>query len=155
MAFECHLYANAFDDYSRALDKITPRSLSPVSSTLFVWQSEKAALAVPSGLFSLGQTCSYFLCLMKNFHLAFRAALSSRLWGASHPHEWAFLLRWGLPARAFARTGLTPPPQADAESPSARMFLAALLSRSCQTPHSGQTHSRTSSGRSSTTCLQS
>src|SRR5262245_33922716 len=59
------------------------------------------------------------------------------------------------PSRAFTRTGLTLPPQADAESPSARMFFAALISRSWQTPHSGQTHSRTSSGRSSTTCLQS
>src|SRR5436853_7817105 len=75
--------------------------------------------------------------------------------GASSPRELAFLLRWELPVRAFARTGLTPPPQAATESPSARMFLLALISRSWQTPHSGQTHSRTSSGRSSTTCLQS
>src|SRR5436853_7619738 len=71
--------------------------------------------------------------------------------GASSPRELAFLLRWELPVRAFARAGLTPPPQADTESPSARMFLAALRSRSWQTPHSGQTHSRTSSGRSSPT----
>ena len=44
--------------------------------------------------------------------------------GASHPHERDFLLRWGLPLRAAA--GLTPPPQADAESPSARMFLTGV-----------------------------
>jgi hypothetical protein len=30
----------------------------------------------------------------------------------SSSHKWAFLLRWGLPARADSRTGLTPPPQA-------------------------------------------
>ena len=59
--------------------------------------------------------------------------LTSSPWvnpGDAHPHEWAFLLRGDVPVRAFARPGLTISPQAEAVSPTAKMFFAALISRS-------------------------
>src|SRR6185312_2233338 len=74
--------------------------------------------------------------------------------GASLPHERAFPASMGVARRAFARTGLTLPPQAATESPSVRMFFAALISLSWHTPHSGHIHSRTSSVRLSRTCPQ-
>ncbi len=50
--------------------------------------------------------------------------------GASHSHEREFPASTGVACRTRVRTGLTLPPQANAESPSARMFRAALVSRS-------------------------
>src|SRR5215470_3290939 len=64
--------------------------------------------------------------------------------GASPSHEEAFLLRRGLPGLAFTAPGLTASPQAATVSPTARMFFAALISRSWTTPHSGHAHDRTS-----------
>src|SRR2546421_8395378 len=84
--------------------------------------------------------------------------LTSSPWvnpGDSHPHEWAFLLRGDLPGLAFTAPGLTASPQAATASPAAKMFLAALISRSCWTPHSGQVQKRISSGKESRTCPQS
>jgi hypothetical protein len=60
MAFECHLFANVPCDCSGELDKITPRSLFTLPSTLFIWQSQKAALAIQSGQISFRQTCTSF-----------------------------------------------------------------------------------------------
>src|SRR6266566_3573875 len=75
--------------------------------------------------------------------------------GDSHPHEWAFLFHRVLPVRAFARPGLTDSPQAATASPAANTFLAALISRSWSTPHSGQTQCRISRERESRICPQS
>jgi len=60
--------------------------------------------------------------------------------------------RWvpASPGPAGTSPGLTSPPQAAAARPAARMFRAALPSRSCTTPHA-QVHSRTASGFGSDT----
>src|SRR6266571_9377019 len=63
MAPDKYLSANTPYNYSRALDKVTSRSLFTVSPTLFVWKSAKATFTVPSSLLSLGQACSRVLCL--------------------------------------------------------------------------------------------
>src|SRR5258708_27363933 len=74
--------------------------------------------------------------------------------GASSSHEEAFPASLATACLALATAGLTLPPQAATESPSVRMFFAALVSRSCTTPHAGHTHSRMSSGSESSTSLQ-
>src|SRR5947209_12986124 len=74
--------------------------------------------------------------------------------GDSHSHERAFLLRGDLPGLVFTAPGLTASPQAATASPAAKMFLAALISRSCWTPHAGQVQKRISSVRESRTCPQ-
>jgi hypothetical protein len=50
--------------------------------------------------------------------------------------------------------GLMFAPQTDTASPAAKMFLLALISRSCRVPHLGQSHSRTLNGSLSTICPQ-
>lgn len=51
----------------------------------------------------------------------------------------------------YSDTGFTISPKASTASPAALMFAAALISRSCSVPHSGQFHDRTSSGIDSET----
>src|SRR5947209_19397728 len=75
--------------------------------------------------------------------------------GDSHSHERAFLLRGDLPGLVFTAPGLTASPQAATASPAAKMFFAALISRSSWTPHSGQVQKRISSVKESSTCPQS
>jgi hypothetical protein len=62
----------------------------------------------------------------------------------SSRHREAFLLRGVLPGLAFTAPGLTDSPQAVTASPAAKMFLAALISRSWTTPHSGHIQERIS-----------
>src|SRR5579864_5639740 len=60
-----------------------------------------------------------------------------------------------MPGLVFTAPGLTASPQAATASPAARMFFAALMSRSWTTPHSGQFHERSSSVSESRICPQS
>ena len=53
------------------------------------------------------------------------------------------------------QTGFTDSPRADTASPAAKIFRAALMSRSWILPHSGQTQSRTFNGIFGTVCPQS
>src|SRR5262245_47646532 len=53
-----------------------------------------------------------------------------------------------------SRFGLTTPPQAQTASPSALVLQAALTSRSCTAPQTGQVHSRTARGRDSSSWPQ-
>ena len=73
---------------------------------------------------------------------------------SSHRGE-GFLLRRVVPDWAFARPGLTDSPQAVTASPAARMFFAALMSRSWTVLHSGQVQERTSKVKESSLCPQS
>src|SRR5690606_13432313 len=70
--------------------------------------------------------------------------------GDSNRRRLGFLLHSRSPAREDSRGGLTPAPQAFylSASPAARMFLAALTSRSWVAPQ-GQVHCRTFSGMAS------
>ena len=51
-----------------------------------------------------------------------------------------FLLHRAVPTRAEAVAGRAVSPEADTVSPTANMFFAAFISRSCGMPHSEQVH---------------
>ena len=65
-----------------------------------------------------------------------------------------FLLQRAAPTRAEAVVGLTVSPQAATVSPTAKMFWAALTSRSWVRPHPGHVHCLMSSIKESSTCPQ-
>jgi hypothetical protein len=78
--------------------------------------------------------------VQKNVVECLTRMLTSSPWlkpGDSKNHFLGFLLRGDAPRLAFAAPGLIISPQAEAVSPTAKMFLAALISRSWDTPHSG------------------
>lgn len=62
------------------------------------------------------------------------------------PKGRGFLIQRTEPIYTEMQTGLTDSPKANIESPSTKMFLAALMSLSFSVLHSGQCHDRTSSG---------
>src|SRR5690606_28257265 len=70
------------------------------------------------------------------------------------PEGRRFPLHGTLPMHIDMHTGLTASPWADTASPAARTLRAALMSRSCATPHSGQPHSRTVNGLLDMVCTQ-
>jgi hypothetical protein len=74
--------------------------------------------------------------------------------GDSNNHLLGFLLRGVLPGLVFTAPGLTDSPQAATVSPTAKMFLAALISRSCWAPHPGQVQCRISRVKESRICPQ-
>src|SRR2546422_11020815 len=101
------------------------------------------------------ESCFYFLIggpLLSSFSSFFPKV---RAYGGLPSSRRGFPVSTSVACRAFAPTGLTRSPQAEATSPAAKMLCAALISRSCHVPQQGHTHSRTSNVSVSRTCPQS